>query len=115
LAEFRKFEYRPSRLNAGFMVDFSVGGETFYGRCTDVSSEGIRAELEGAPPVEATGLLTLRHPIGVLESEARVAYVEDSSVGFAFLFQTPRERGITREFIAAIASYPGNSPAVRLL
>jgi hypothetical protein len=99
----RKFEYRPCRLKTGFSVDFIVGGETLHGLCTDVGDVGIRAEFGSSLAVGASGLLILRHPVGVLKLEARVVYIENGQVGFVFVFQTPSERGMTSEFIASIA------------
>ena len=100
----RKFEYRPCRLKTGFSVDFIVGGETLHGLCTDVGDVGIRAEFGSSLAVGASGLLILRHPVGVLKLEARVAYIEKCQVGLVFLFQTPAECEITSEFIASIAN-----------
>jgi hypothetical protein len=100
----RKFEYRPSRISAGIDVEFKTGGETIQGSCRDVSDTGIRASLDGSVIVGSSGVLTLRHPIGVLALEAQVAYMDKSQVGLTFLFKTTWEREITAEYIASIAN-----------
>jgi hypothetical protein len=100
----RKFEYRSSRVAAGIDIEFVTQGETIKGLCSDVSNAGIRASLDGSVIVGDAGLLTLRHPIGVLELEAQVAYIERSQVGLTFLFKTTWEREITAEYVASIVN-----------
>lgn len=109
----RRFEYRPCRIAAGFGVDFVAGGETLHGICRDVSNSGIRATLNGSVAVGNTGVLTLRHPMGVLELEAQVAYIEELQVGLEFLFKTTWECAMTIEFVASIANQSTTALAVR--
>jgi hypothetical protein len=113
LSGVRKFEYRSCRIAAGLDVEFVTDGETIQGTCRDVSDAGIRASLDGSVIVGGTGLLTLRHPIGVLELEAQVAYIEKSQVGLTFLFKTTWEREITAEYIASIVNLTVPSQVVR--
>jgi hypothetical protein len=100
----RKFEYRRSRKKTGFDVDFVSDGETFHGICGDVSDAGIRAEFSGYLDVGRSGLLILRHPIGVLKLEAQVAYTEKHWAGLVFLFKTPSDCDMAIQFIASISS-----------
>lgn len=100
----RRFEYRPCRIAAGFDIDFVSGGETFHGLCRDVSDAGIRATLDSSVDVGRSGLLILRHPTGVLELEAQVAYTDNRQVGFVFLFETPWECALTIEYMTSIAN-----------
>jgi len=104
LSGVRKFEYRPSRMTAGIDVEFKTGGETIQGACKDVSDTGIRASLDGCVVVGSSGVLTMRHAIGVLALEAQVAYMDRSQVGLTFLFKTNWEREITAEYIASIVN-----------
>jgi hypothetical protein len=104
LSGVRKFEYRPSRIAAGIDVEFKTGGDTIQGACRDVSDTGIRASLDGSVVVGSSGVLTLRHTIGVLALEAQVAYVDKSQVGLTFLFKSNWEREITAEYIASIVN-----------
>jgi len=100
----RKFEYRSCRIAAGIDVEFAMDGQTIQGSCKDVSDAGVRASLDGSVVVGDLGILTLRHPIGVLAIEAQVAYIERSQVGFTFIFKTTWEREITAEYIASIVN-----------
>jgi hypothetical protein len=108
----RKFQYREPRLKTGFGVEFLAGGERFFGLCKDVSSAGIRGEFEGPIVVGRDGLLILRAPVGALELQACVAYIEKRQVGLLFLFKTPWERTTTLEFIAEISKGAGAKPVV---
>jgi hypothetical protein len=110
----REFEYRPCRITTAFNIDFVTGGEMLHGMCTDVSNSGIRASLDGSVAVGSSGLLILRHPIGVLELEAQVAYIEKSEVAIVFLFKTPWECSMTIEYMASIANQVAPSPVIRL-
>lgn len=98
----RKFEYRPCRITAGFDVDFMPDKETFHGVCKDVSHTGIRATFYDPLAAGTSGLLTLRHPTGVLELEALIVYVDEAQVGFEFLFQSTRECAMTAEYMDSI-------------
>ena len=109
----RRFVYREPRTSTGFHVNFIAGGSPFRGLCRDVSDAGIRAEFDDLLTIGGFGLLILRPPTGVLELRAQVAYIEKRQVGLLFLFETPWERRMTMEFIAAIANNPGTSAIVR--
>jgi hypothetical protein len=113
LKSIRKFEYRPCRVTTGFDVDFIVGDETFIGLCRDVSDTGIRVKLDGSVVVGDTGLLTLRHPMGMLKVDAQVAYIDNCYVGLVFDFETPRERVATAEFMAVIANHAAASMLIQ--
>ncbi len=114
LDSIRRFVYREPRTTTGFHVDFSAGGSPLRGLCRDVSDTGIRAEFDDPIILGDTGLLILRPPTGVLELRAQVAYIEKRQVGLLFILETPWERRMTVEFIAAIANHAGTAPIVRL-
>ena len=112
LDSIRKFEYRPSRISTGFSVEFVTAEESIQGLCRDVSDSGVRARLDGSVAVGDTGLLILRHPAGVLEIEAQVAYIDRFQVGLEFRCKTSWERELTIEYIALIASHTPDSQVV---
>jgi hypothetical protein len=114
LGTVRTFVYREPRTTTGFHVDFLAGASPLRGFCRDVSETGIRAEFDDPLVLGDTGLLMLHPPTGVLELRAQVAYIEKRQVGLLFLFETPWERMMTVEFIAAIANNAGTAPIVRL-
>jgi hypothetical protein len=97
---------------AGFHVDFVTENSSFRGLCRDVSDAGIRAEFDDPLTVGGTGLLILRPANGVLKLRAQVAYIERQQVGLLFLFETPWERRMTVEFMAAIGNDGGRSAIV---
>jgi hypothetical protein len=109
----RKFEYRPCRIATGFDVDFVAGEKSLRGLCRDVSNSGIRATFDGSIAVGTSGLLVLRHPIGVLKVEAQVAYIQTDQVGLEFIFKTSWESAMTIEYIASIANHAATSLVVR--
>jgi hypothetical protein len=109
----RKFEYRPCRVAAEFGVDFVAEGKTIRGICRDVSNSGVRATFSGSLAVGNSGLLILRHAVGVLELEAQVAYVDELQVGLEFRFKTPWECAMTIEYVASIANHSTTALAVR--
>jgi hypothetical protein len=111
----RKFEYRPCRIATGFEVDFVVQEDVFHGVCRDVSDAGIRATFDNSLTVGSSGRLALRHPVGVLELEAQVAYIEKQYVGLVFLFKTPWESARTIDYMALIANYEADSFVVRFI
>ena len=104
LESVRKFEFRPCRMKAGFDVTFLAGGETVHGICRDVSDAGVRAQFDGPVVTGSAGQITLRHPSGIVNLEAQVAYSEKSQVGLVFLFRTPSDCASATRLIAAIAN-----------
>jgi hypothetical protein len=109
----RKFEYRPCRIATGFNVDFEVEGETLYGLCRDVSDTGIRIKLDGSVAVGDSGLLTLRHPLGVLKLEASVAYIDQYHVGLVFVFETNRERANALDYMNVVANRSASAMVIQ--
>jgi hypothetical protein len=109
----RKFEYRPCRITTGFDVDFTAGEKTIHGICKNVSNSGIRATFYDPVAAGSSGVLVLRHPIGVLKLEAMIVYVEESQVGFEFLCQTPRECATTSQFMDSIVDQSASSLIIR--
>lgn len=99
----RSFQYRPSRITAGFNVDFVTNEETFHGLCRDISETGLRAAFDYALDVGSSGTLTLLHPIGTLTLEAMIGYVDRTEAGFEFVFRSARDHEIATEYIAGIA------------
>jgi len=87
LENIRNFQYRHSRHEANFNVEFIAGGETFHGICKDVSDAGIRAEFDGSLVVGSSGLLILLKPTGELRLQAQVTYRDKSQVGLNFLLR----------------------------
>lgn len=109
----RKFEYRHCRITTGFDVDFVANGETFHGICKDVGNSGIRATFDGPLVVGSSGLLILRHPVGALQLDAQVVYIEKRQVGLEFRFNTPWECSVAIEYIASIANHAEPALIVR--
>ena len=109
LENVRSFEYRPSRMKTGFLIEFTAEEKTLHGRCLDISAAGIRAEFEGLVVVGSSGVLILRSPSGVLNLKADVAYAEKGFVGLVFRFRTPSERGVATRFIASVGHVAANS------
>ena len=70
--------------------------------------------FDGPVQPNSEGLLILRHPVGTLELNAIVAYIENNTVGLTFHFQTPLEQTMTTEFIANIVDHHGPPLVVRM-
>jgi hypothetical protein len=111
----RKFEYRPCRITTSFGIDFVVDESVFRGICRDVSDSGIRATFDSSLTVGSTGRLTLHHPVGALELEARIACIENHYVGLVFLFKTPWESAKTIDYMASITNYKADPLVVRFI
>jgi hypothetical protein len=81
----RKLAYRSARHSAAVSIHFVVDGATFDGSCHDVSESGARARFNLPVPLGIQGLLTLHYREGAITRRARVACVEDLTVGLSFL------------------------------
>jgi hypothetical protein len=99
-----KFDYRSPRFAVDLPIEFTVQATTLMARCVEISNEGMRLELYEPFPLNARGIVSIRHPDGLLELEARVAHVTDTHGGMVFIYRTDRERSAVAELIAGVSA-----------
>jgi len=103
----RKFEYRPPRLRSNLRVEFLLPDRTLHGWCINISDSGIRVTLDAKAPIGSTGSLILNHPQCSFTIEAVVSHrqIITGEVGLSFIFHTPQERELARQFLNFTTEY----------
>jgi len=103
----RSFGFRAPRVscNFSFLLDVIATGERQEAMCTDISEDGLAAELPKPLAVKTQVRMTLLLPGGVrpLQIEGRVEYSQDRRCGLTFLYSSAEERGQVRAFIETIS------------
>ncbi len=95
----QKFEYRIPRIHADLPMTFVASTGVCDGRCTDLSTEGLGANVAAPVCVGTIGSLTLHSPSGAIELFARVTYAQENRLGLAFIFRFPDEHHAIEQFL----------------
>ncbi len=103
----RPFGFRAPRVPANFSFSLQViaTGERYEAICTDISEDGLAAEL--LQPLEPKTRVTIRMllPGGTapLQVPGSVEYSQDGRCGLNFLYSSPAERREVQLFIQSIS------------
>lgn len=102
----RPFGFRAPRVstNFGFSLEVIATGERFEAVCTDISEDGLAADLLGslAPKTQVRLRLLLPGATVPLQMDGSVEYCEDERCGLNFLPSSADERNQLREFIRSV-------------
>jgi hypothetical protein len=100
----QKFDYRSPRFTVDLPVQFTVQHSTLSGRCSDISTEGMRLELRQPLPPNASGTVSMSYRDRTVELEVRVAHAGATHGGMKFVYKSECERSAVAHFIASVAS-----------
>lgn len=105
----RTFEYRSPRFAADFHVFVQLDGHGAVpvdGRCTDISEEGLGAQLRMSLEAGSTAHLIFTAPgaTASVRIPVRVVSVAEGSYGFEFLFPTSKEKNYVKDYISRLSS-----------
>ncbi|MGO8794590.1 MAG: PilZ domain-containing protein [Candidatus Sulfotelmatobacter sp.] len=98
------YGYRSPRFRSDFRFLLQTGGRSpalLNGRCTDLSEDGLAAEIDALLEVGEQVLLiaTLPGTSSSIRISARVTNRQISSYGFAFIFTSQNQRSLMHEYI----------------
>jgi PilZ domain len=110
----QRFDYRCPRYCVDLPVQFTVQDLTPIGRCTEISQEGMRLELEQPLLSYPCGKVAMTYQNQAFEFNVRVAHVEASRVGVVFLYESDAEREAVAHLVAALAA-PQDRPGLVLV
>lgn len=103
----RAFGFRAPRVscNFSFLLDVIATGERQEAMCTDMSEDGLAAELPKPLAVKTQVRMTLLLPGGIrpLQLEGQVEYSQDRRCGLTFLYSSAEERKQVQAFIETIS------------
>jgi len=105
--DIRTFGFRSPRFSVNFNFSLEVvpSGERCEAVCTDISEDGLAADLLQKLPVKTQVTMWLLFPGGTapLRIEASVEYRHDRKHGFNFLYSSLEERAQVQAFIRSIS------------
>jgi PilZ domain len=103
----RPFGFRAPRISANFSfsVEVTATGERYEAVCTDISEEGLAADLLQplAPKAKVTIRMLLPGATAPLHIPGSVEYSQDGRCGLNFLYSSSEERRQVQLFMQSIA------------
>lgn len=103
----RPFGFRAPRVAAKFSVFLQViaTGQRYEAQCTDISEEGLAAELIEtlAPASQVVMRMLLPGGTAPLQIHGSVEYCRDSRCGMNFLYSSAEQRKEVQRFIQSIS------------
>jgi hypothetical protein len=109
------YGYRAPRFRADFRLLLQTGDRNpgmLDARCTDLSEDGLAAEINAPLEIGArvTLILTLPGMPASMRIPARVTNRQVGGYGFAFIFSSQNERSYMREYLESRRSNAVSSP-----
>jgi len=103
----RPFGFRSPRVcaNFGFYLEVIATGERCDGVCTDISEDGLAAELSRPLTPKTQVTMRLLFPGGTvpLQIQGSVEYSQDLRCGVNFLYSSQDERKQIQKFIQSVS------------
>ncbi len=99
----RSFAFRAPRIstNFSFTLEVIATGERYDAVCTDLSEDGLAAELAALLPAKTLVVIRLLLPgaIRPVQIKGTVEYNQEQRCGVTFLYSSPEERLQIQSFI----------------
>lgn len=103
----RSFGFRAPRIstNFSFLLEVPATGERYDAVCTDLSEDGLAAELPKPIPAATPVVLRMLLPGSTrpVLITGTVEYVQDQRCGVTFLYSSPEERDQVQSFIRSMS------------
>jgi hypothetical protein len=102
----RKFDYRVPRFQVDLPVLLTLEESTLFGRCTEISTEGMKLELRKPLSIGAGGAVHITYQNVSFDLPVRVAHCDAGCDGVQFVFGSDEERDEVIHFIGMLTSAP---------
>ncbi len=102
----RSFAFRAPRIatNFSFLLEVIATGERYEAICTDISEDGLAAEVHGlAPKTQVIMRILVPGNTLPLQIQGSVENSKDERCGINFLYSSPEERKRVQVFIQSIS------------
>jgi hypothetical protein len=103
----RSFGFRAPRVstNFSFFLDVTAAGTRYEATCTDISEDGLAAELREpiAPQTQVTVMVLLPGSTTLLQVRGSVEYCQECRCGVNFLDLSAEDREQIRLFVQSIS------------
>ena len=102
----RKFDYRAPRFAVDLPIRLSLEESTLFGRCTEISTEGMKLNVSGPLTVDTPGAVQVTFQSVSIDLPVRVAHCGSGCDGVQFVYGSDEERDEVIRFIALLAAAP---------
>ena len=99
----QRFEYRGARFSVDLPVQFTERNTTRAGRCTEISKEGLKLEMEEPLESNSCGKVFMCHQGRALEFRVRVVHVGAKYCGLEFLYSSEMEQDAVAHLVESLA------------
>jgi hypothetical protein len=106
LVYMRKFDYRAPRFAVDLPVRLTLEQSTQFGRCTEISTEGMKLDVPQPLSVDTGGAVEVTFQNVRLEIPVRVARCGEDCDGVQFVYASDEERDDVIRFLAILATAP---------
>jgi hypothetical protein len=102
----RKFDYRAPRFPVDLAVRLTIEDGTVFGRCTEISTDGMKLEIAAPLSVDAAGAVHVSFRGVSLDLPVRVARCGEGCEGVQFVYGSDEEKDEVIHFIGLLAAAP---------
>jgi len=102
----RKFDYRAPRFAVDLPVRLILEESTLFGRCTEISTEGMKLDVCEPLSVDTPGAVHFTFQNVSVDLPVRVAHCGSGCDGVQFMYGSDEERDEVIRFIALLAAAP---------
>jgi hypothetical protein len=99
----QRFEYRGARFSVDLPVQFTERSRTRAGRCTEISKEGLKLEMEEPLESNSCGKVFMCYQGRALEFRARVVHVGAKYCGLEFIYSSAMEQDSVAQLVESLA------------
>ena len=111
----RKFDYRVPRFLVDFPVRLTLEDATQFGRCLEISTEGMKLEVREHLSTDSCGAVHLSYKNLSLDLPVRVANSGPTYDGLRFIFETDEQREDVVRLVALLAGVDAARPGPVLI
>jgi PilZ domain len=102
----QKFDYRAARVAVDFPVRLEMHNSLHFGRCRDISEDGMRLELLAPFAPQCCGEVSFSYHELNLELRVRVTHAGATYDGLKFIFQSGEQRTRVRHLMSILSKIP---------
>ena len=99
----QRFEYRGARFSVDLPVQFTERNTTWAGRCTEISKEGLKLELEEPLQSNSCGKVFMCYQGRAMEFSVRVVHVGAKYCGLEFIYSSDMEQDSVAHLVESLA------------
>lgn len=96
----RKFDYRAPRYAVNFPMRLTVEDAIYIGRCREISTEGMKLELDQSFETGCTGIVRMSEKGITIDLPVKFCYSSPDHTGVKFLCDSGEQRDEIARFVS---------------